>query len=87
MVAVFVKMSTRVFSVIPDMRASLYACVPLMVHLQTAWNPTTRIKEVRRAKAFIPEEACKRARWCCMRCSLQFVSISFVFNLRVFIKE
>ena len=29
------------------------ACAPLMVHLQTAWNPTTRIKEARRAIAVI----------------------------------
>jgi len=42
----FVKMSTRAVIVIPGMRASLSACAPLMVHLQTAWGPTTRIKEV-----------------------------------------
>ena len=55
---------------IPGMRASLSTCAPLMVHLQTAWNPTTRIKEVRRANAIITDEACRRARWCCMSCSM-----------------
>jgi len=49
----FVKMFTRAVIVIPGMRASLSACASLMVHLQTAWNPTTRIKEVRRANAVI----------------------------------
>jgi len=46
LVTVFVKMSTRAVIVIPRMRASLSACAPQIVHLQTAWNPTTRIKEV-----------------------------------------
>ena len=52
-VTAFVKMSTRAVIVIPGMRASLSACAPQMVHLQTAWNSTTRIKEVRRANAVI----------------------------------
>ena len=46
-------MSTRAVIVIPRMRASLSACAPQMVNLQTAWNSTTRIKEVRRANAVI----------------------------------
>ena len=53
LVTAFVKMSTRAVIVIPGMRASLSACAQLMVHLQTAWNPTPRIKEVRRANAVI----------------------------------
>jgi len=32
--------------VIPGMRPSLSTYAPLMVHLQTVWNSTTRIKEV-----------------------------------------
>jgi len=35
-----------------DPRDALSACA-LMVHVQTAWNPTTRIKEVRRSNAVI----------------------------------
>jgi len=48
-------MSTRTVIVIPGMHASLSAFEPpsLMVHLQTAWNPDTRIKEVRRANTVI----------------------------------
>jgi len=46
LVTASVKMSTRAVIVIPGMHASLSACAPLIVHLQTAWNPTTRIKEV-----------------------------------------
>ena len=37
----------------PRMRASLSACAPLMVHLQTAWYSTTRIKEVRSVNTVI----------------------------------
>jgi len=48
LVTACVKMSTRAVIVIPGpgMRASLSAYAPIMVHLQTAWNSTTRIKEV-----------------------------------------
>ena len=53
LVTAFVKMSTRAVIAITGMRASLSACAPQMVHLQTAWNSTTRIKEVRRANAVI----------------------------------
>jgi len=45
LVTAFVRMSTRDVIVIPGMRV-LSACAPLMVRLQTAWDPTTRIKEV-----------------------------------------
>jgi len=48
-------MSTRTVIVIPGMRASLSSCAPQMVHLQTAWNSTTRIKEVRKANAVITQ--------------------------------
>jgi len=49
----FVKMSTRTVIVIPGIRASLSTCVPQMVPVQTAWNSTTRIKEVQRTNAVI----------------------------------
>jgi len=38
LVTAFVKISTRAVIVIPGMRASLSACAPQMVHLQTACN-------------------------------------------------
>ena len=42
--------------VIPGMRALLSTCAPQMVHLQTAWNSTTKIKEVRRANAVMMKD-------------------------------
>jgi len=49
LVTAFVKMSTRTIIVVPRIPTSPSACAPLMMHLQTERNPTTRINEVRRA--------------------------------------